>query len=160
MYTEKWLKSQILPLKIFCYLTLDCWFDFWWFSVTLTFVIRVQEECRTAKGDIEISLYTVEKKKKPSYTTQRVSLVLQYFGIYCLQIFADTEFFKGSSYVLSGYFASWLHIGSLFFNPKLKYIAIINKKESHTHTQKRITQSQDILQNLGRVVIVSIKHLY
>ncbi|KAM5221702.1 bromodomain and WD repeat-containing protein 3 [Ctenodactylus gundi] len=34
-------------------------------------VSRVQEECRTAKGDIEISLYTVEKKKKPSYTTQR-----------------------------------------------------------------------------------------
>uniref|UniRef100_A0A8C4MC08 Bromodomain and WD repeat-containing protein 3 n=1 Tax=Equus asinus asinus TaxID=83772 RepID=A0A8C4MC08_EQUAS len=30
-------------------------------------VSRVQEECRTAKGDIEISLYTVEKKKKPSY---------------------------------------------------------------------------------------------
>uniref|UniRef100_A0A8C0NT25 Bromo domain-containing protein n=1 Tax=Canis lupus familiaris TaxID=9615 RepID=A0A8C0NT25_CANLF len=54
-------------------------------------VSRVQEECRTAKGDIEISLYTVEKKKKPSYTTQRVSLVLQYFGIYCLQIFADTD---------------------------------------------------------------------
>ncbi|XP_055420876.1 bromodomain and WD repeat-containing protein 3 isoform X1 [Bubalus kerabau] len=34
-------------------------------------VSRVQEECRTVKGDIEISLYTVEKKKKPSYTTQR-----------------------------------------------------------------------------------------
>eukprot|EP00069_Balaena_mysticetus_P007152 bmy_19001T0 len=32
---------------------------------------RVQEECRTAKGDLEISLYTVEKKKKPSYATQR-----------------------------------------------------------------------------------------
>ncbi|TKC34038.1 hypothetical protein EI555_016276, partial [Monodon monoceros] len=31
----------------------------------------VQEECRTAKGDIEISLYTVEKKKNPSYATQR-----------------------------------------------------------------------------------------
>uniref|UniRef100_A0A8C7ERJ4 Bromodomain and WD repeat domain containing 3 n=1 Tax=Neovison vison TaxID=452646 RepID=A0A8C7ERJ4_NEOVI len=43
-------------------------------------VSRVQEECRTAKGDIEISLYTVEKKKKPSYTTQRVSLVLQSIG--------------------------------------------------------------------------------
>ncbi|MBZ3874117.1 Bromodomain and WD repeat-containing protein 3 [Sciurus carolinensis] len=34
-------------------------------------VSRVQEECRTAKGDIEIGLYTVEKKKKPSYTIQR-----------------------------------------------------------------------------------------
>ncbi|OBS79128.1 hypothetical protein A6R68_18480, partial [Neotoma lepida] len=34
-------------------------------------VSRVQEECRNAKGDLEISLYTVEKKKKPSYTTQR-----------------------------------------------------------------------------------------
>ncbi|KAF4026946.1 hypothetical protein G4228_018738, partial [Cervus hanglu yarkandensis] len=34
-------------------------------------VSRVQEECRTVKGDIEISLYTVEKKKKPSYTNQR-----------------------------------------------------------------------------------------
>uniref|UniRef100_A0A2K5R1J1 Bromodomain and WD repeat domain containing 3 n=1 Tax=Cebus imitator TaxID=2715852 RepID=A0A2K5R1J1_CEBIM len=34
-------------------------------------VSRVQEECRTTKGDIEICLYTVEKKKKPSYTTQR-----------------------------------------------------------------------------------------
>uniref|UniRef100_A0A452VHC6 Bromodomain and WD repeat domain containing 3 n=1 Tax=Ursus maritimus TaxID=29073 RepID=A0A452VHC6_URSMA len=43
-------------------------------------VSRVQEECRTAKGDIEISLYTVEKKKKPSYTIQRVSLVLHSFG--------------------------------------------------------------------------------
>ncbi|ELV14183.1 Bromodomain and WD repeat-containing protein 3, partial [Tupaia chinensis] len=29
------------------------------------------KECRTAKGDIEISLYIVEKKKKPSYTIQR-----------------------------------------------------------------------------------------
>ncbi|XP_010856192.1 PREDICTED: bromodomain and WD repeat-containing protein 3-like [Bison bison bison] len=37
----------------------------------LQFITRVQEECRTVKGDIEISLYTVEKKKKPSYTTQR-----------------------------------------------------------------------------------------
>ncbi|EHB03804.1 Bromodomain and WD repeat-containing protein 3 [Heterocephalus glaber] len=34
-------------------------------------VSRLQEECRIAKGDMEISLYTVEKKKKPSYTTQR-----------------------------------------------------------------------------------------
>uniref|UniRef100_G1SND3 Bromodomain and WD repeat domain containing 3 n=1 Tax=Oryctolagus cuniculus TaxID=9986 RepID=G1SND3_RABIT len=34
-------------------------------------ISRVQEECRTTKGDIEVSLYTVEKKKKPSYTTQR-----------------------------------------------------------------------------------------
>ncbi|EGW08100.1 Bromodomain and WD repeat-containing protein 3, partial [Cricetulus griseus] len=34
-------------------------------------VSRVQEECRNAKGDLEISLYTVEKKKKPSYTIQR-----------------------------------------------------------------------------------------
>ena len=55
----------------------------------LWFLIRVQEECRTGKGDIEISLYTVEKKKKPSYAAQRVSLVLQYFGIHYLQKFAD-----------------------------------------------------------------------
>ncbi|KAL6086679.1 hypothetical protein STEG23_028440, partial [Scotinomys teguina] len=34
-------------------------------------VSRVQEECRNAKGDLEISLYTVEKKKKPSYPIQR-----------------------------------------------------------------------------------------
>ncbi|XP_031228007.1 bromodomain and WD repeat-containing protein 3, partial [Mastomys coucha] len=34
-------------------------------------VSRVQEECRNAKGDLEVSLYTVEKKKKPSYPIQR-----------------------------------------------------------------------------------------
>ncbi|XP_070615885.1 bromodomain and WD repeat-containing protein 3 [Erythrolamprus reginae] len=32
---------------------------------------RVQEECRTAKGELEIHLYTLEKKRKPSYTLQR-----------------------------------------------------------------------------------------
>uniref|UniRef100_A0A8C0XC22 Bromo domain-containing protein n=1 Tax=Castor canadensis TaxID=51338 RepID=A0A8C0XC22_CASCN len=57
-------------------------------------VSRVQEECRTAKGDIEISLYIVEKKKKPSYTIQRVSLVLQYFGILYLQMFIGTKHLK------------------------------------------------------------------
>uniref|UniRef100_A0A452IGG0 Bromodomain and WD repeat-containing protein 1 n=1 Tax=Gopherus agassizii TaxID=38772 RepID=A0A452IGG0_9SAUR len=31
-------------------------------------VSRVQEECRAAKGDMEVNLYTVEKKRKPSYT--------------------------------------------------------------------------------------------
>jgi hypothetical protein len=60
----------------------------------LWFIIRVQEECRTAKGDIEISLYIVEKKKKPSYTIQRVSLVLQYFGILYLQMFIGTKHLK------------------------------------------------------------------
>uniref|UniRef100_A0A8D0GR10 Bromo domain-containing protein n=1 Tax=Sphenodon punctatus TaxID=8508 RepID=A0A8D0GR10_SPHPU len=35
-------------------------------------VSRVQEEIRTAKGEIEINLYTVEKKRKPSHTLQRV----------------------------------------------------------------------------------------
>ncbi|XP_066495961.1 bromodomain and WD repeat-containing protein 3 isoform X2 [Tiliqua scincoides] len=34
-------------------------------------VSRVQEECRAAKGDLEISLYTLEKKRKPSHTFQR-----------------------------------------------------------------------------------------
>uniref|UniRef100_A0A8B9SAH7 Bromodomain and WD repeat-containing protein 1 n=1 Tax=Apteryx owenii TaxID=8824 RepID=A0A8B9SAH7_APTOW len=31
-------------------------------------VSKVQEECRAAKGEIEISLYTVERKRKPSHT--------------------------------------------------------------------------------------------
>lgn len=53
---------------------------------SFSYFIRVQEECRTAKGDLEISLYTVEKKKKPSSTSQRVSLLLQCFQIQCLQI--------------------------------------------------------------------------
>nr|XP_020663375.1 bromodomain and WD repeat-containing protein 3 [Pogona vitticeps] len=34
-------------------------------------ISRVQEECRAAKGDLEIHLYTVEKKRKPSHTLQR-----------------------------------------------------------------------------------------
>ncbi|NWS41910.1 BRWD3 protein, partial [Probosciger aterrimus] len=34
-------------------------------------ISKVQEECRAAKGEIEISLYTVEKKRKPSHTLQR-----------------------------------------------------------------------------------------
>uniref|UniRef100_A0A670Y4M1 Bromodomain and WD repeat domain containing 3 n=1 Tax=Pseudonaja textilis TaxID=8673 RepID=A0A670Y4M1_PSETE len=33
---------------------------------------RVQEECRAAKGELEIHLYTLEKKRKPSHTLQRV----------------------------------------------------------------------------------------
>uniref|UniRef100_A0A8C2YEN5 Bromodomain and WD repeat domain containing 3 n=1 Tax=Coturnix japonica TaxID=93934 RepID=A0A8C2YEN5_COTJA len=36
-------------------------------------ISKVQEECRAAKGEIEIGLYTVEKKRKPSHTLQRVS---------------------------------------------------------------------------------------
>uniref|UniRef100_A0A8C3K8W5 Bromodomain and WD repeat-containing protein 1 n=1 Tax=Calidris pygmaea TaxID=425635 RepID=A0A8C3K8W5_9CHAR len=36
-------------------------------------ISKVQEECRAAKGEIEINLYTVEKKRKPSHTLQRVS---------------------------------------------------------------------------------------
>uniref|UniRef100_A0A8C6YFI4 Bromodomain and WD repeat domain containing 3 n=1 Tax=Naja naja TaxID=35670 RepID=A0A8C6YFI4_NAJNA len=32
---------------------------------------RVQEECRAAKGELEIHLYTLEKKRKPSHTLQR-----------------------------------------------------------------------------------------
>ncbi|XP_017375057.1 bromodomain and WD repeat-containing protein 3 [Cebus imitator] len=83
-------------------------------------VSRVQEECRTTKGDIEICLYTVEKKKKPSYTTQRVSIVLQYFGIQYLQIFADNRFFRGSSYVSGDYFNRCLHIGNLLFEPQIE----------------------------------------
>uniref|UniRef100_A0A8C3LGJ5 Bromodomain and WD repeat-containing protein 1 n=1 Tax=Chrysolophus pictus TaxID=9089 RepID=A0A8C3LGJ5_CHRPC len=35
-------------------------------------ISKVQEECRAAKGEIEIGLYTVEKKRKPSHTLQRV----------------------------------------------------------------------------------------
>uniref|UniRef100_A0A663FEQ4 Bromodomain and WD repeat-containing protein 1 n=1 Tax=Aquila chrysaetos chrysaetos TaxID=223781 RepID=A0A663FEQ4_AQUCH len=35
-------------------------------------ISKVQEECRAAKGEIEINLYTVEKKRKPSHTLQRV----------------------------------------------------------------------------------------
>uniref|UniRef100_A0A670JXD1 Bromodomain and WD repeat domain containing 3 n=1 Tax=Podarcis muralis TaxID=64176 RepID=A0A670JXD1_PODMU len=34
-------------------------------------VSRVQEECRAAKGELEIHLYTLEKKRKPSHTLQR-----------------------------------------------------------------------------------------
>uniref|UniRef100_A0A674I664 Bromodomain and WD repeat domain containing 3 n=1 Tax=Terrapene triunguis TaxID=2587831 RepID=A0A674I664_9SAUR len=34
-------------------------------------VSRVQEECRAVKGDMEVNLYTVEKKRKPSHTLQR-----------------------------------------------------------------------------------------
>uniref|UniRef100_A0A803T7D8 Bromo domain-containing protein n=1 Tax=Anolis carolinensis TaxID=28377 RepID=A0A803T7D8_ANOCA len=34
-------------------------------------ISRVQEECRTAKGELEIHLYTLEKKRKPSHTLQR-----------------------------------------------------------------------------------------
>uniref|UniRef100_A0A8C0HQD2 Bromodomain and WD repeat-containing protein 1 n=1 Tax=Buteo japonicus TaxID=224669 RepID=A0A8C0HQD2_9AVES len=34
-------------------------------------ISKVQEECRAAKGEIEINLYTVEKKRKPSHTLQR-----------------------------------------------------------------------------------------
>ncbi|KAH0630960.1 hypothetical protein JD844_004374, partial [Phrynosoma platyrhinos] len=34
-------------------------------------VSRVQEECRAAKGELEVHLYTSEKKRKPSYTLQR-----------------------------------------------------------------------------------------
>uniref|UniRef100_A0A670Y4M7 Bromodomain and WD repeat domain containing 3 n=1 Tax=Pseudonaja textilis TaxID=8673 RepID=A0A670Y4M7_PSETE len=32
----------------------------------------IQEECRAAKGELEIHLYTLEKKRKPSHTLQRV----------------------------------------------------------------------------------------
>uniref|UniRef100_A0A8C0ULE3 Bromodomain and WD repeat-containing protein 1 n=1 Tax=Cyanistes caeruleus TaxID=156563 RepID=A0A8C0ULE3_CYACU len=35
-------------------------------------ISKVQEECRAAKGEIEISLYTADKKRKPSHTLQRV----------------------------------------------------------------------------------------
>uniref|UniRef100_A0A8C4VBG9 Bromodomain and WD repeat-containing protein 1 n=1 Tax=Falco tinnunculus TaxID=100819 RepID=A0A8C4VBG9_FALTI len=47
-------------------------------------ISKVQEECRAAKGEIEINLYTVEKKRKPSHTLQRVMLFsfLQLFIIY------------------------------------------------------------------------------
>ncbi|XP_078004047.1 bromodomain and WD repeat-containing protein 3 isoform X4 [Phascolarctos cinereus] len=34
-------------------------------------ISRVQEECRAAKGEREITLYTFEKKRKPSHTVQR-----------------------------------------------------------------------------------------
>ncbi|XP_056665182.1 bromodomain and WD repeat-containing protein 3 isoform X2 [Monodelphis domestica] len=34
-------------------------------------ISRVQEELRTAKGDIEINLYSFEKKRKPSHAIQR-----------------------------------------------------------------------------------------
>ncbi|XP_053846465.1 bromodomain and WD repeat-containing protein 3 isoform X1 [Vidua macroura] len=34
-------------------------------------ISKVQEECRAAKGEIEISLYTADKKRKPSHTLQR-----------------------------------------------------------------------------------------
>uniref|UniRef100_A0A8B9TT66 Bromodomain and WD repeat domain containing 3 n=1 Tax=Anas platyrhynchos TaxID=8839 RepID=A0A8B9TT66_ANAPL len=34
-------------------------------------ISKVQEECRAAKGEIEIGLYSVEKKRKPSHTLQR-----------------------------------------------------------------------------------------
>ncbi|KAM8965151.1 bromodomain and WD repeat-containing protein 3 isoform 2-T2 [Sarcophilus harrisii] len=34
-------------------------------------VSRVQEECRVAKGEREVNIYTFEKKRKPSHTIQR-----------------------------------------------------------------------------------------
>ncbi|XP_064282589.1 bromodomain and WD repeat-containing protein 3 isoform X2 [Passer domesticus] len=37
-------------------------------------ISKVQEECRAAKGEIEISLYTADKKRKPSHTLQRSEL--------------------------------------------------------------------------------------
>uniref|UniRef100_A0A672UTK8 Bromodomain and WD repeat domain containing 3 n=1 Tax=Strigops habroptila TaxID=2489341 RepID=A0A672UTK8_STRHB len=46
-------------------------------------ISKVQEECRAAKGEIEISLYTVEKKRKPSHTLQRCCfLSYNFFIIY------------------------------------------------------------------------------
>ncbi|XP_013919702.1 PREDICTED: bromodomain and WD repeat-containing protein 3-like [Thamnophis sirtalis] len=43
---------------------------------------RVQEECRAAKGELEIHLYTLEKKRKPSYTLQRVRNVFKKGNIF------------------------------------------------------------------------------
>lgn len=99
---------------------LELWFLFFFFF------IRLQEECRIAKGDIEISLYTVEKKKKPSYTTQRVSLVLHYFRVHYLQIFADTRCLKITSYVWWDFY-NILLIGKLFWAPNWDIWFFINK---------------------------------
>ncbi|TRZ05792.1 hypothetical protein HGM15179_021315 [Zosterops borbonicus] len=40
-------------------------------SELLPGISKVQEECRAAKGEIEINLYTADKKRKPSHTLQR-----------------------------------------------------------------------------------------
>uniref|UniRef100_A0A8C3K959 Bromodomain and WD repeat-containing protein 1 n=1 Tax=Calidris pygmaea TaxID=425635 RepID=A0A8C3K959_9CHAR len=44
-------------------------------------ISKVQEECRAAKGEIEINLYTVEKKRKPSHTLQRVKEQVEYLDL-------------------------------------------------------------------------------
>uniref|UniRef100_A0A452VH75 Bromodomain and WD repeat domain containing 3 n=1 Tax=Ursus maritimus TaxID=29073 RepID=A0A452VH75_URSMA len=99
-------------------------------------VSRVQEECRTAKGDIEISLYTVEKKKKPSYTIQRVSLVLHSFGLHYLQIFADTGFFKSSSYVdSSSEYSDWTADAGINLQPP--------KRQTRQATRKICSSSEE-----------------
>uniref|UniRef100_A0A8C3MUN1 Bromodomain and WD repeat-containing protein 1 n=1 Tax=Geospiza parvula TaxID=87175 RepID=A0A8C3MUN1_GEOPR len=55
-------------------------------------ISKVQEECRAAKGEIEISLYTADKKRKPSHTLQRVECLD--FSIHC----GETEVFCSISY--------------------------------------------------------------
>uniref|UniRef100_A0A8C9U3Q8 Bromodomain and WD repeat-containing protein 1 n=1 Tax=Serinus canaria TaxID=9135 RepID=A0A8C9U3Q8_SERCA len=61
-------------------------------------ISKVQEECRAAKGEIEISLYTADKKRKPSHTLQRVKPGEQVewwdFSIPC----GETEVFCSLSY--------------------------------------------------------------
>uniref|UniRef100_A0A8C3XGY6 Bromodomain and WD repeat-containing protein 1 n=1 Tax=Cyanoderma ruficeps TaxID=181631 RepID=A0A8C3XGY6_9PASS len=61
-------------------------------------ISKVQEECRAAKGEIEISLYTADKKRKPSHTLQWVKPGEQ---IECLDFpihFGETEVFCSFSY--------------------------------------------------------------
>uniref|UniRef100_A0A8C5J250 Bromodomain and WD repeat-containing protein 1 n=1 Tax=Junco hyemalis TaxID=40217 RepID=A0A8C5J250_JUNHY len=61
-------------------------------------ISKVQEECRAAKGEIEISLYTADKKRKPSHTLQRVKPGEQ---VECLDFsvpYGETEVFCSLSY--------------------------------------------------------------
>lgn len=94
----------------------------------LQFITRVQEECRTVKGDIEISLYTVEKKKKPSYTTQRVSLSTKYSAIHYLQIPSVWKV----AIILNDYFDRCLYIGKLFFEPHIEIWLLLIRIKLHS----------------------------
>uniref|UniRef100_A0A8C2YEM2 Bromodomain and WD repeat-containing protein 1 n=1 Tax=Coturnix japonica TaxID=93934 RepID=A0A8C2YEM2_COTJA len=56
-------------------------------------ISKVQEECRAAKGEIEIGLYTVEKKRKPSHTLQRVSLDVSFHCVKTEMLFSFLQFY-------------------------------------------------------------------
>uniref|UniRef100_A0A8B9TQE3 Bromodomain and WD repeat domain containing 3 n=1 Tax=Anas platyrhynchos TaxID=8839 RepID=A0A8B9TQE3_ANAPL len=55
-------------------------------------ISKVQEECRAAKGEIEIGLYSVEKKRKPSHTLQRVSYAVFFLQLYIIYSDSSSEY--------------------------------------------------------------------